>query len=72
MLNIQNLLSQMMASNNPVQLASSLLNPQQRQILSQFQNLSNEQQAQKIADLCNQKGITKDQLAQLINQFRRK
>ena len=47
-----------------------MLNPQQKQYLNNFNGLDNKAQAQKIADLCNEKGITKEQLAQIINQIK--
>ena len=52
-----------------MQMMSSMLTPQQRQMVSGFNNLSQEQQAEKIAQLCNQKGITKQQLAEYINKL---
>lgn len=44
-----------------------MLNPNQKQQTNQFQNKSKEEQAQMIADICNQKGISKNDLAQIIN-----
>lgn len=70
-MNMQNLLGQMMKSNNPMQLMMSLLNPQQKQTVNQFQNQSNEKQAEEIAKLCNEKGITKQQLQQMVNMLRK-
>lgn len=70
-MNMQNLLGQMMKSNNPMQLMMSLLNPQQKQTVNQFQNQSNEKQAEEIAKLCNEKGITKQQLQQMVNMFKK-
>ena len=62
-------LGQMMKSSNPMQMMSSMLNPQQKQMLSQFQNQPQEQQAQKIAEYCNQNGITKTQLQNIIKMM---
>ena len=45
----------------------STLNPQKKQLISQFQNQTNAQQAQILADKCNELGITKQQLAQILN-----
>ncbi len=42
-------------------------NPQAQNLLGQIQKMSPEQQAQKIADLCNEKGITIDQLKAQFN-----
>ena len=70
-MNIQNLLSQMMSSSNPLQMAMSLLNPQQKQLANQFQNLPSDKQAEAIAQYCNKNGITKQQLSELLGMFRK-
>lgn len=69
MFNLQSLMSQVMMSNQPVQALLGMLNPQQKQIFSQIQNRPNSEQAEIIAKMCNEKGITKDQLAQMVNYF---
>ena len=46
-----------------------MLNPNQKQQVNQVQNLSKEEQAQKIADKCNELGITKEQLQEIIGNF---
>ena len=48
-----------------------MLNPQQKQMLNQFQNQPNEEQAKRIAEMCNKQGISKEQLAQIISSFRK-
>ena len=70
-MNIQNLLGQMMSSTNPMQMMTQMLNPQQRQAISQFQNQSSQEQAQRIADYCNRNGISKDQLAGIIGMMKK-
>ena len=47
----------------------SMLNPTQKQIANQFQNKSKEEQAQQIADFCNQNGIDKEKLQSVINML---
>ena len=69
MFNLQNLMSQVMMSNQPAQALLGLLNPQQKQIFNQFQGKPNNEQAEMIAKICNEKGITKDQLVQIVNYF---
>ena len=69
-MNLQNLLSQMGNATNPMALMMSMLNPNQKQIANQFQNKSKEQQAEEVARICNEKGISKEQLQQIINSFR--
>lgn len=49
-----------------------ILNPQQKQMVSQLQNQPSDKQAEAIANYCNQNGISKDQLAQIISMLRRK
>ena len=39
-----------------------MINPSQRNLINQFNNMSREQQAERIAKLANEKGITKEQL----------
>ena len=46
-----------------------MLTPEQKQMANNFSGLSKEAQAQRIADMCNQKGITKQQLAEYINKL---
>lgn len=67
MLNLQSVLSQAMMSNQPQQALLSLLNPQQMQIFNQFQSQPSNKQAEAIAQMCNEKGISKEQLAQMIS-----
>ena len=47
-----------------------MLNPNQKQQVNQFQNKSQQQQAEEISRICNEKGITKDQLQNIIGMFR--
>lgn len=47
-----------------------LLNPSQKQQVSQMQGLSKEQQAERIASICNEKGITKEQLQAIIGNLK--
>ena len=50
---------------------TNLLNPQQQRLLGQIQNQPKEKQAEYIAELCNQRGITKDDLSKLISMLPR-
>lgn len=47
-----------------------MLNPNQKQQVNQMQGLNKEQQAEKIAQLCNEKGISKEQLQNIFNSLR--
>ena len=49
----------------------SMLNPNQKQLASQFQGKDRQSQAEEIARMCNDKGISKEQLESIINAFRR-
>lgn len=49
-----------------------MLNPQQKQMANQFQNLPNDKQAEAIANYCNQNGISKQQFTELMNMLRNK
>lgn len=67
MINLQNLLSQMTMSKQPQQALLSLLNPQQLQLFNKVSSGTSEQQAEQIAKMCNERGINKDQFAQMLN-----
>lgn len=49
-----------------------MLNPNQKQLLNQFQNKNGTDKAQQIADYCNQNGITKEKLQEIINMIHKK
>ena len=48
-----------------------MLTGNQQQSVNQFQNQSKQEQAEQIAKLCNEKGITKEQLQQIISNFKK-
>ena len=64
MMNLQNIMGQLMKSQNPMGMIMNIL-PNQN-LKSTFSSLMNsssdEERAQQIADLCNKNGITKSQL----------
>ena len=70
-MNINNLMNQLGNASNPMSLMMSMLNPNQKQLLSQFQNKSSNDQCQAIANYCNKNGITKEQLQNIINNFKK-
>ena len=51
---------------------SSLLNPQQQQIFNNLSSKSGNEQAAAIAKMCNEKGITKEQLTQIVSMINKK
>jgi hypothetical protein len=57
----------MLLSNQPQQALTSLLNPQQLQLFNTIKSQPTEKQAESIAQMCNEKGISKEQFAQMIN-----
>ena len=48
-----------------------LLNPNQKQMLNLFQNKTDNEKAQQIADYCNKNNINKEQLQNIINSFKK-
>ena len=48
----------------------NLLSPQQKSIFNNINEQSEEKQAEEIAKMCNEKGITKDHLASMLNMMR--
>lgn len=47
----------------------SMANPQQKQLINSLMGRTKEEKAQKIADYCNQNGITKEQLENITKMF---
>lgn len=47
------------------------MNQNQKQALGQFQKKTTNEQAQQIADYCNQNNISKEQLQNIINMFKK-
>ena len=48
----------------------SMLNPSQKQTVNMFQGKTTKEQAEHIAKICNEKGITKEQLESIINALK--
>ena len=71
-MNIQNLMNQLGNATNPMQMMMSMLNPNQKQIANMFQSKSQQEQAEQIAKMCNEKGITKEELQNIMNMFNKK
>lgn len=46
-----------------------MLNPNQKQMVSMFQNKTAEEQAEQIAKMCNEKGISKEQLQSILSML---
>ena len=69
MMNLQNILTQIGNSTNPMTMMMNMLNPTQKQTVNQFKSRNMQQQAQEIADICNSKGISKEDLQKIVNSF---
>ena len=48
-----------------------MLSPNQRQIASQFRNKTSQEQAEMIANKCNELGISKEQLEEMMKMFKK-
>ena len=68
-MNLQNLMSQLGKSSNPMAMLMSMLTGNQQNTVNQFQNKSKEEQAEEIAKICNEKGIDKQQLQSILNML---
>ena len=68
-MNMQNLLGQLSMSSNPMAMILGMLPNQnlKQSFTSLMNSSSDEERAQKLADWCNEKGITKDQLQKMLN-----
>ena len=71
-MNIQNLLNQLGSASNPIQMMMGMLSGNQKQLVSQFQGKNNQEQAEQIAKMCNEKGISKEQFAQIVNMLNKR
>ena len=69
-MNLQNLISQLNNTTNPMTMLMGMLNPSQKQQASEFSNKSQQEQAEAVAKICNEKGITKEQLQNIIKMFK--
>ena len=71
-MNLQNLLGQLSMSNNPMGMILGMLpNQGLRQSFTTLMNSnSDEERAEKLANWCNEKGITKKQLQQMLSNNR--
>ena len=49
-----------------------MLNPNQKQMVNMFQGKNSQEQAEQIAQKCNELGISKDQLQQIIGMLGKK
>ena len=61
----------MLSANNPSQLLMGMLNNNQKTLVNNFSNQTSEQQAEEIARMCNAKGITKQDLSNIINAIKK-
>ena len=68
-MNLQNLMAQLGNSTNPMQMLMGMLNPNQKQVVNQFQGKNNQEQAELIAKKCNELGITKEQFTQIVTML---
>ena len=71
-MNMQTLLAQLGKSSNPMTMLTKMLTPNQRQIASQLQGKTNEEQAEEIAKKCNEMGITKEQLQSIVSMLNKR
>lgn len=66
-----NTLQNMFKSQSSDKYTKMPLNSQQNNIVMQFMSMNEEQRAEKIAEILNQKGITKEQLQNIIKNFKK-
>ena len=68
-MNIQNLINQLGLATNPAQMMMNMLSPSQKQVANQFQNKTTQEQAEEIARVWNEKGLTKEQFEKLVKMI---
>ena len=65
-------MNQIQGATNPLQMMMSALNPSQRQTLDLFKNKPSTEQAEEIARKCNELGVSKTDLQELVQLFKNK
>ena len=65
-------MNQIQGATNPLQMMMSTLNPAQRQTLDLFKSKPSQEQAEEIARKCNELGISKADLQELVQLFKSK
>ena len=71
-MNIQNLIAQLNNATNPMSMLMNMLTGSQKQQVNQFQSKTTQEQAEAIANKCNELGINKEQFTQLINMMNKR
>ena len=71
-MNLQALMSQLQGSTNPMAMLMGMLNPNQKQMVNMFQGKNSQEQAEAIAQKCNELGISKDQFNQIVQMLNKK
>ena len=71
-MNIQNLIAQMRSATDPTSMLMNMLTGNQKQQVNQFQNKSQQEQAEAIANKCNELGISKEQFTQIYNMLNKR
>ena len=71
-MNLQSILNQLQGATNPLQMMMSMLNPTQKQTIDLFKNKPNQEQANEIAQKCNELGISKQDLEQIVGLLKRR
>ena len=71
-MNLQTIANQLQGATNPLQMMMSVLNPNQKQMLEMFKTKPSQQQAEEIARKCNELGMSKADLEELVQLFKKK
>lgn len=56
-------------STNPTSMLMGMLNPNQKQMLSMFQGKTSQEQAEQIAQKCNELGVSKADLQNIVQML---
>ena len=65
-MNLQSILNQLQGATNPLQMMMSIMNPNQKQALDLFKTKPTQEQAEELAKKCNELGISKNDLQQIV------
>lgn len=71
-MNLQNMMNQLQRATNPTAMLSNMLNPGQKQLVNSFQGKTTQEQAEQIAQKCNELGISKDDFTKIVSMLNKR
>ena len=66
------MMNQLQGATNPAAMLMGMLNPSQKQLVNSFKGKTSQEQAEQIAQKCNELGISKDQFTQIVQMLNKR